>query len=203
MLLRKNLTLLVILFTSLFSQASFAIEFAEFGLVNLHLPLVASSSNPTYSGSGGFSFGAGLTLGVDVARDWLVEVGFIYLVRNFSTQSATQPITGNGMSMLQAPILARYWVTPHLSVGLGGYFGQYMGSLAQTQGATTVSTNWPYLLYEYGVVSSLRLKSPISDLMSAILDVRFLYALSNADGSNQITQLTREFQFLGGIAFIL
>lgn len=200
MRLLKNLLVICVI---AFSSSAWALEFSEFGLVNLNLPLISDSTNPSLRGGGGFSLGGGLTLGFTVWKELVVESGVVYLVRNYSTSSDTQPQTSNRIDTFQVPLVLRYWLTPNFSVGLGGYFAHYSGDLFQSQGTNTSRTYWRGDLKEFGILPTIRLKSPISDLMSAILDARFLYALTNSDGSGITTHLSREFQLWAGISFIL
>ncbi|MBI2811905.1 MAG: hypothetical protein HYX67_13905 [Candidatus Melainabacteria bacterium] len=189
--------------TLLSTPPAFGLEFAEFGMINLHTPLITNPTDPSFAASGGFAFGGGITLGFTVWKELVVEPGLTFSIRNFSTVSNTQPPTGNSIAIFQVPLVVRYWFTENLSGGLGGYFGHYSGDLTQTQGTATSKTYWSGVLYEYGVVTSIRLKSPINELMSVIVDGRFLLGLTNADSSDQTTKMPRDFQIWAGIAFIL
>lgn len=189
-LLKKILLVCVMTLPS----SAMALEFSEFGIINLYLPHIQDPSNPSLGASGGFSFGGGITLGFTIWRELVIEPGLAYVVRSYSTQSDTQSQANFGVAIFQAPLVIRYWFTPNFSAGLGGYFAHYTGTLPLSQGR---------VLNEIGLVPTIRLKSPISDLMSAVLDGRFNYSLTNLDSSGQSTQLSREIQVWGGISFIL
>jgi hypothetical protein len=199
--------LIPLLLFILFPTLSYALDFTEFGMLTYSGPRVSDPSDPSLEVSRSFSWGGGITLGFKVFQKIDIEPGIIYGGSAFSTTSNQAPNTDYSMTHAHFPLVVRYWLSDVFSAGGGVYYTHGTGNINITQNGITDVKGYNDLLWntdDIGFVMSLRFRSPINDLMSFVIDGRFLLGTRNMDNSETGKSfMTREFQGLAGIAFIL
>ena len=82
--------------------------------------------------------GQARSLILGVTAQWTsLEIGALYINRNIYDQTI-----GNTESLhaVQVPVLLRWWFMPMVSVGVGGYFAQGIGSVSVNNGASVATS---------------------------------------------------------------
>ena len=190
-----------------YSPAANAMLFSEFGILNLSTPEFAKLDTPTSVRTLGISIGAGISLSYRILDKTDFEIGLSYLGQTLSVSSGNSRINYQFWAA-HFPILARSWLSSNFSLGAGVYINRGLGSVGVSQPNQNISydtySNLKVSPQDHGAVLSAKICSPMTPLMSVILDGRLMFGFPNlfTEGSGS-TFKTRTLQMLVGIAFIL
>jgi hypothetical protein len=184
------------------------ITLTEYGVFHLSMPSLSSNIDPTLRASPNFALAVGGTIGLKLHKDMELEVGLIYLPRNFNLTATGNapgiPASTYSTVTAQMPVLFRYWLSPNLSAGVGLYLGSGMGYVTVSQTDQQLSYDdlyWAH--FEIGGVVSLRLNYPLNELASVVLDERFTFSLANLYLSGAGSYANHDLQSCLGISFEL
>ena len=190
----------------LYGHAAHAMDFTEYGIVNLSYPSIQSSSDPSYQTTAGFGIGLGLSAGFALTERIDIEPAILYVPRSFSVTNANSPRTSYNLTSTHIPIVVRYWLNPNFSIGVGPYLAHASGNIVITQGSHVSTVGYGNLSWaqdDVGFLASFRYRSKINELMSLILDARLVLGTSNLDQTEKQSYYNRDIQTLVGISFIL
>lgn len=163
--------------------------------------------------------GVGLTVGAlvryPIAPDFDIESGITYLQRNYtiSVIGSYDYSFDETLKGIHIPLLARYHVIEHLSVGLGGYWVHELGDvydsnvIAPGQSGGNQDNSYDadqYNRNDFGLEGSIAYDLPIltqqyGDLYSATVDIRYLLGLTNFGSGSATSLQTRDALFTAGI----
>ncbi len=198
---------ILILLLALPWRLAHALVFTEFGALSITSPSLQKSQDPTYSRVIGLSWGGGISLGFRILENIDFEPGLLYIGQSFNTTGTGVPRTGYTFWSAQIPIILRYWLNPKFSLGGGFYYSRGIGSVSVNQGNNSIYMAFPDLGWstnDAGLTLSVRYRSPMTELVSFVIDGRALIGFRNFDISGTSSSFyTRTLQFWTGIAFIL
>jgi len=207
MILRRTWWLIFLLISP-----AYALDFTEFFLMNLSAPAYQPSSDPSVpdnpgdKSSPGVAIGGGITLGFKFFKPFDIESGLSYVGRRIHFSSPLKPQTAYELASFEVPLLARFWLSDSISVGAGGFFAHSTGKIISVAGSDvgqTDYTNFRWIRNEMGLITSIRLGTHINELITLIVDGRFLLGLTNNDSTGLGNFQTREFQTCVGLGFDL
>jgi hypothetical protein len=181
--------------------SAFAFSLSLVGGAVFDKPTVGSGT-PTYSMKMGF---AGGVLGEYMFSPMVgLEAGALYMQRK-ALDDLTQVTVLS--KYLEFPFLLRYWFSPMLSIGAGGYVATGMGDITETNAAGTSQT-FTYdqeliIKSDYGLVGSLRFAYPISPATKIFLDGRYTLGLQDVSRVIGASLKYNDIQALAGVTFML
>jgi hypothetical protein len=188
------------------SQTLKAMDLTEFGAIGFTLPSFQTGSDPSIQITPEFSWGGGISMGFRIFERIDVEPALYVLPRSFSVTSNITPRSDYTFMTLQVPLLLRYWFSESLSLGLGPYWVHGMGNVTLSQGSSSGGIGYDNLSWsreDFGLAGSFRIRLPINELMSIVLDERVLWGISNLDQSGTQNLRLRDLQSWGGVSFNL
>ena len=185
-------------------RLALANEFSLLGATDFAIP---SSGDSTLGSSSSLGLGAGFLWERRLHKRYTLELGGIYFQRNW-TYSGSKT-NSESLDLIQVPVLIRAnFFYDIFSLGLGGYYAHYLGSIqdTSTSGSTTTISNNSYASQQrttsdYGLLASLKMVIDWSDdFPKFFVDARYSYGL--ADNSLTSTSLKfSDFQLLFGVTF--
>ena len=152
----------------LLTPLAHSLDFTEFGLLNFSAPTREKYPELSLSPPVGIAWGVGFGLGFQLEGPLFFEVSLLYTHRKASQDR---------ISLVQLPILVRYWVSEHFSFGIGPYLAHAVGNIASKNdsvGFDQVGWNRD----ELGIALSARYKTPINSFLSFVIDARFNVVIS-------------------------
>ncbi len=201
----RNLRLFFFL-TLFIPSSTFAFVFTEFGTLNFGYPQSQSDADPEIETSLGASLGLGISLGFQLTERMELELGILFLPRKFSITSSNAPRISFNMTSVHYPLLVRYWLTPHFSLGVGPYYAKSSGNIVLHSGDTEQTVGYSDLNInsnDLGLVASSRFRTPITELFSFVLDARISVSTRNLDNSEGKSFRNRDLQTWIGVLFNL
>src|SRR4051812_8860480 len=123
----KAFSLIFLSVLLLIPRTSSAFSFAVVGALNSSTPNSTSATNYGSKFSPGYGFLAGSSI---VPKILSLEFGALSLSRKYSDERVSSVITST-QDLWEVPVLLRLWLGSHLSLGVGGYYGQYTGKIKQ------------------------------------------------------------------------
>ena len=173
------------------------------------------------SASANASFTGGVLLGFDLSASLSFETGLTYLPRAYS-----ETITGlsglnsytasvnESVTMLHIPFLLRVNPNSIFSFGAGGYYARGIGDVSDNNGSLTLggsTTSIPnsvnsfeyeqYNRNDFGLEGSINVRIPMSAGLAFLIDIRFLYGLTNIGAGSSESLSYRDIMALGGFQF--
>jgi Outer membrane protein beta-barrel domain len=178
-----------------------------YGMSNVNISNTTGTASAS-SSSNGTSFGGGVLLAGSLAPMFQLEVGALYLPRTITASDNSGDSLNTTFNTLQVPVVLRLSPAPILSLGVGGYFAEGLGSVSQTAtsgGVSQTSTesysaaNWSAT--DFGLLGSIRLGAPVAPLVKLFVDGRYVMGLKNLDTTNDTTTHAKDIQILAGVSF--
>lgn len=131
------------------------------------------------------SFGAGGLLEFRLLPAIGLEVGALYVPRQYElgTNSSTYTTKQN---LLQVPVMLRANLMNVLSLGVGGYYGKYLGSPTYTAASGTAPLAGQYgsgglASSDYGTIASLAVYTSLTPLTRLLFDARYVISAKAFD----------------------
>jgi outer membrane protein W len=129
-------------------------------------------------------YGGGLLAEFRLSPRVGMELGGLYLMRNFHSNGALLTST-----VVQAPLLFRYWFGRVVSMGLGGYYSTAIGDNVKSKvDGTTTDVAYSSLGFkktDYGAVGSLGFSFRLSNSAAFLIDARYTYGLADIDTNTE------------------
>jgi hypothetical protein len=170
-------------------------EFSRLGSTTL-------SSSPKMAPGGGMLFD--FSLG-DRAS---LEIGALFTTRSADVTRVV-PLGTQKFSVTshhaEVPVLIRLWANPLLNFGAGGYYAYGLGKIHRGNISGTSTSDFSFGDFdqsrrEWGLVGSVAIHIPASNLIDILLDGRYYYSMTDSNTSN-ISMQFRDIQGLMGIVF--
>lgn len=202
----KKLFRCVFLIETLWISTAYGLEINEFGVLSATTPEFTQSQDPTLQTTTRFSIGVGASFNFELINHFSLEPGFIYVSRSFSTTSALAPRTEYSLSTFQFPLLLRYWISKHFSLGGGPYLAHGFAKIKMNQEGNSTNLDFQDLQWstdDLGFIGGIQYKVPFNELFSFLIEGRYLLGLKNLDVSGNGNFKMRDIQTHFGIAFNL
>lgn len=155
---------------------------------------IVTTSGVSRSNDAKLGIGGGLFYEARLGRTVGLELGALYVKRKWGTDTASAYVT-----MIEAPIVFRFWFGKAFSLGIGGYMSYGMGDIiSETSTGTTTTTSYEaagYKKMDYGIVASMGTHLPLSNSVGLVFDGRYVYGLAN--GNDTATSSTITLQYSG------
>jgi hypothetical protein len=124
-----------------------------------------------------------------VSEQFGLELDLLFVRRTFSSVNANGSWTSSD-HLLEFPLLARWKPIQYLAVGFGPYLGLGVGSLSFSgsgESGTGDYNDEGLHRLEYGMAGSIRGEYPVSPSINALIDIRYVYGLSNKIANPAVT----------------
>ena len=157
-------------------------------------------SNLSVTTKAKLGMGAGALMNAHFSPHLGAEVGALYVTRKFDSTASftvsgvpTSTVTTNTLHYVEIPFALRFWLSPHFSIGAGGYYASGLGSRDFTNAGMKKS--------DYGALGSAQIRLPLGSTMGLLVDGRYEYGLANVDTSGFGNQKYRTLQVMAGVCF--
>lgn len=194
-------------FSGLFHESiAYPMELMEFLTLGLSAPSIQNNLDSSLKIQPNFSIGAGISLAFRMAERLDVETTLLYLPRNFSKIESSGLQTGYSLAIMQYPVVARYWLSETVALGLGAYYSTGIGNLTLTQNSRPQVLGYKDILltaWDLGLTASAQYRRPLNENMNLVGQARLLFGLTNSEQTENRSLYTRDLQLWCGIGFKL
>lgn len=169
-------------------------EISVFGVGNL---ASASFSDEDFTDLDSRELGIAAGLGVEfpVGNHLGLEIDGIYLKRKLGSSDDLSA----SFSYIQVPVLLRFWFSPSLSIGAGGYYAFGRGDNFESDVAFNTIVNDT----DYGLVGVVGLSFPMAKNFSVMAEGRYSHGLKDILTVGEDAGNWNDIQFLAGLRFDL
>jgi hypothetical protein len=143
---------------------------------------LADRANLSYASSPDqplWGWGGGASLEFSLGTRTALELGATWIGRRLS-DTTVSPALNSTYSFLQVPVLLRLSLAPFLSLGVGGYYGNAVGSIHTDGAGATAYQDAGLRRSDYGLVGSFRCLIRPGKTLSPFLEGRYSYGLSDS-----------------------
>lgn len=172
-------------------------------------PVLGLSSSAPVGGTSGIGIDyrsgqtptVGILVDIPVNEKVTIEPGLFYVPMAFNVN-----VLGTNINFLvkgiELPVVARYHIAPYFSLGAGVYTGVGIDQITVSASGQSQSMSFDDAKFnriDFGLVGSAQFKYLISSRIGLLLDIRYLFGLSNMSNTKSETFSNRVLQILGGI----
>lgn len=198
--MQHSKTLVVICLAMAFSSFSHAAHLALVGDADFS-SYNANVSGSTVTTTRKMGYGGGALLEFRFGKSAGLEIGALYLQRKSGTDLGSLTF-----SVVEVPLILRYWISQKFSIGVGPYAAYGLGSVAMTDpsgasaGTESYSTASVKNL-DYGVAGVVGFNFPIGGSTALVLEGRYTQGLANVFDGTGFSITFSEVQALVGLRF--